>query len=340
MVPGKAEDAVPWTIASEQDLIRTHLAPLARAHAGSSDLSDDCAIFTPAPGTELIITTDAVAAGVHFFPDDAPEDIAWKALAVNISDLAAKAATPRVYQMALSFPEAPTHDFMQRFASGLAQAQASFSILLSGGDTDQRPGPMTITITAIGEIPTGIRLTRDRARPGDAIFVTGTLGDAACGLKLRRDDADARAWPITAVEQASLIDRYLRPQPRLATAHILRSYATAAMDLSDGLAKDLGRLAAAARAGAVIDSTRLPLSVPMKRLSVSGVDVLDHVLSGGDDYELLFTAPPNAEPDIAATAAAAGLAVTRIGTMSMERGLRLSTPAGEHPMQPKGWDHF
>jgi thiamine-monophosphate kinase len=331
---------VPRTIASEEDLIRTYLAPLARAHAGASDLADDCAIFTPVPGTELIITTDAVAAGVHFFPDDAPEDIAWKALAVNVSDLAAKAAVPRVYQMALSFPDAPTHDFMQRFAAGLAEAQSAFSIVLSGGDTDQRPGPMTITITAVGESPTGIRLTRDRARPGDAIFVTGTLGDAACGLKLRRDDADARGWPLSATEKASLVARYRRPEPRLAAGGLLRSYATAAMDLSDGLAKDLGRLAAAARTGAVVDAARLPVSGPVARLAAAVPATFDLVLSGGDDYEVLFTAAPGNEDAIAAAASVGGLRVTRIGTMSEERGLRLSTPAGEHPMQSKGWDHF
>ncbi len=331
---------MPRTITSEEDLIRTYLAPLARANAGAFDLMDDCAILTPAPGTEFVVTTDAIAAGVHFFPDDAPEDIAWKALAVNVSDLAAKAATPRVYQMALSFPEAPTHEFMQRFASGLAQAQSAFAILLAGGDTDRRSGPLTITITAIGEIPTGFRLTRDRARPGDAIFVTGTLGDAACGLKLRRYDADARDWQLSAAEKSSLIARYLRPEPRLAAAGVIRRHATAAMDLSDGLAKDLGRLAAAARSGAVIDEKRLPLSPPVERLTVASPELLELVLTGGDDYELLFTAPPDAESAITDDGSAIGLKVTRIGTMCDQRGLRLSTPTGERPMQLRGWDHF
>ncbi len=327
-------------VTSEAELISVYLAPLAKQNAGAFELTDDCAIFSPSPGTELVVTTDAIAAGVHFFPDDAPEDIGWKALAVNVSDLAAKAATPRAYQMALSFPQAPTHEFMQRFASGLAQAQSAFGIVLSGGDTDQRPGPMTITITAIGEIPTGLRRTRDRAGPGDAIFVTGTVGDAAGGLKLRRDDADARNWPFSDDERTGLIARYLRPEPRLAAAGIIRHHATAAMDLSDGLAKDLGRLTTAARAGAIIDSTRIPLSPPLKRLAATIPEILELALTGGDDYELLFTARPENEPVIATAASAIGLKVTRVGTMSSERGLRLSTPAGERPMQPKGWDHF
>lgn len=331
---------MPRIIASEEDLIRTYFAPLARAHAGAFDLADDCAIFTPEPGTELVLTTDAIAAGVHFFPDDAPGDIAWKALAVNVSDLAAKAATPRVYQMAVSFPDTPTHDFMQRFAAGLADAQSAFAIVLSGGDTDQRPGPLTVTISAIGEIPAGSRLTRDRARSGDAIFVTGTLGDAACGLKIRRDDADVQQWKLVDGERKTLLARYLRPEPRLAATTLIRNHASAAMDLSDGLAKDLGRLAAAARTGAVIDADRLPLSAPVERLIADVPGIIDLVLSGGDDYELLFTAPPGSEAAIATEAAVIGLRVTRIGTMSDQRGLRLATPSGERPMQPKGWDHF
>ncbi len=327
-------------IASEEDLIRTYLAPLARAHEGAYDLRDDCAVLSPKPGMDLVITTDAIAAGVHYFPDDRPEDIAWKALAVNVSDLAAKAARPIVYQMALSFPDAPTHDVMQRFAAGLAEAQAAFGLVLSGGDTDRRPGPASITITAVGEVPAGFRLTRDGARPGDAIFVTGTLGGAACGLKLRRGDEDARAWPLSTAERAELVACYLRPAPRLDAAPLLRTYATAAMDLSDGLAKDLGRLAAAASAGAVVERERLPLAPPVRRLMSLDAATLDRVLSGGDDYEVLFTAPPNCETAICQDAAAAGIAVTRIGTMRSEPGLSLAGAAGEEPLQPVGWDHF
>ena len=331
---------MPRMIASEEDLIQTYLAPLTRGNAGAFDLRDDCAILTPQPGTDLVITTDAVAAGVHFFPDDAPEDIAWKALAVNVSDLAAKSALPRVYQMALAFPETPTHAFMQRFATGLDKAQNAFGMVLCGGDTDQRDGPLSITITAIGEVPSGVRLPRQNARSGDAIYVTGTLGDAACGLKLRRGDRDTLDWSLSAAERDALIARYLRPSPRIETSAILHRWASAAMDISDGLAKDLGRLVKAAHAGAVVDSTRLPLSGPLIRLQASGTGVLDLVTAGGDDYELLFTAPPEAEADIAGAASQLGLMVTRIGTLTEQRGLRLATPSAERPMQPKGWDHF
>jgi thiamine-monophosphate kinase len=327
-------------ITSEGELIQTYLAPLTRSFQGAFHLADDCAIFSPAPGRDLVITTDAVAAGIHFFADDAPEDVAWKALAVNVSDLAAKAAVPCVYQMALSFPEAPSHEFMQRFANGLAEAQAAFGIVLSGGDTDRRPGPMSVTITAVGEVEAGFRLTRDGARAGDAIFVTGTLGDAACGLKLRRGDGDTRAWAMEPNGRGRLLARYLRPRPRLEAAPVLRRFATAALDLSDGLAKDLGRLATAASAGAIIDGERLPLSPEVQSVLATGPALIQAVLTGGDDYELLFTAPAGAEAALTKQAQDAGLPVTRIGTMRGERGLKLASASGERPLQPSGWDHF
>lgn len=327
-------------VTSEEELIRTYLAPLARGNEGAFGLRDDCAIFSPAPGTDLVISTDAVAAGVHFFADDSPEDIAWKALAVNVSDLAANAATPRVYQMALSFPQAPSHAFMERFSSGLAAAQVAFGITLSGGDTDRRPGPMTVTITAIGEVPAGFRLTRDGASPGDVLFVTGTLGDAACGLKLRRGDGEARAWSLNSGERAELITRYLRPTPRLAFTPALRRFASAAMDLSDGLAKDLGRLTAATQAGAVIDRDGLPLLQALRRLKADDDGVMTLIISGGDDYELLFTTAPEHEPAVKAWAAAAGQTVTRIGALVSRPGVHMRTPDGEVPLRPIGWDHF
>ena len=150
-------------IQSEESLIQEFLAPLAAGFPGAFGLKDDCAAFTPTPGHDLVVKTDPVAAGVHFFPDDAPEDIAWKALAVNVSDLAAKGAVPRVYLMALSFPEAPTRDWMGRFSRGLSAAQNTFGMHLIGGDTDRRPGPLTVSISVLGEVPAGTMLRRGTA---------------------------------------------------------------------------------------------------------------------------------------------------------------------------------
>ncbi len=329
------------TIASEAELIATYLAPLARDFVGAFGLADDCAYLSPSPGTDLVVTTDAVAAGVHFFADDAPEDIGWKALAVNVSDLAAKAAIPRAYQMALSFPEAPSHEFMARLTRGLAEAQAAFGIVLCGGDTDRRAGPMTITITAFGEVPAGWRLTRAGASAGDVIYVTGNLGDAALGLKLLRGDEDARAWTLTSPDRALLVGRYLRPSPQLAVEPALRQWATAAMDLSDGLAKDLGRLAAVTGLGAEIAACRLPLSPAVRRLLATDARLLDLVLSGGDDYAVLFTTAPGREADVLEWAGRNGLALARIGQMTSQPGLVLESEDGRlRGLAPGGWDHF
>ncbi len=149
-----------------------------------------------APGEDLIVTTDAVAAGVHFFPDDAAGDIAWKALAVNVSDLVSKGATPAAYVMALAFPEQPEPEWLRAFSHGLAEAQAAFGIKLAGGDTDRRPGPLAITITAFGYVPAGRMVRRATAGPGDAMFVSGTIGDSALGLQLRRDAELAARWGL------------------------------------------------------------------------------------------------------------------------------------------------
>ena len=172
------------TIEGEESLIQGYLAPLAAGFPGAFGLQDDCALLTPEPGTELVLKTDPVMAGVHFFPDDAPDDIAWKALAANVSDLAAKGAQPLAYLMALALPVAPKHAWMQRFVLGLGQAQQAFGCHLIGGDTDRRPGPLTITPMVIGEIPCGQMVRRSAALSGDIICVSGSLGDASLGLAL------------------------------------------------------------------------------------------------------------------------------------------------------------
>ncbi len=158
---------------TEEELIRTVFAPLTQGYPGALGLKDDCALLSPSDGYDLVLTTDAVAAGVHFFADDAAFDIAWKALAVNVSDLAAKGAKPLCYLMAAAFPEAPERDWLMGFATGLRAANDRFGIHLAGGDTDRRPGPLSITITAIGQVPRSELVPRAGARPGDLIYVMG-----------------------------------------------------------------------------------------------------------------------------------------------------------------------
>jgi thiamine-monophosphate kinase len=328
-------------IRSEAELIETYLAPLAAGDPEGVGLGDDCAFLAPPAGALLVLKTDPLAEGVHFLADEAPEDIAWKALAVNVSDLAAKAATPLGYLLALSFPEPPTHGFMRRFAAGLADAQRAFGMRLLGGDTDRRPGPMTVTPTVLGAGPAGARLIRRNARHGDVLFVSGTLGDGALGLALRRDPALATPAGLTEQGAAHLRARYRRPEPRLALARALMAHGRAAMDLSDGLVKDLGRLCRASGTGAIVEAARLPVSAPAQAMLRADPSRLSLVLAGGDDYEVLAAVPPERAAAFAADAAKDGAPVTEIGRLGADPGVQIIGPDGaELDPGTSGYDHF
>ena len=317
------------------------LRRLAQGFPGAFGLKDDCALVTPEPGTELVLKTDPIAEGVHFLAEDAPQDVAWKALAVNISDLVAKGATPLGYLMALSFPAAPARNWLSSFADGLREAQERFGCHLLGGDTDRRPGPVTITITAIGSVEHGRMVRRGTARPGDRIFVSGTIGDAALGLTLRRDRRLAGSWGLTDKEAEHLLRRYLRPEPRLALAAPLRSYASAAMDISDGLAKDLMRMCASSGCAARVFLANIPLSNGAANAVAADAALVQQVVAGGDDYEVLAAVPPSRAEGFRSAATQAGVAVAMIGAMERGSGAVFENPEGE-PMQISraGWDHF
>lgn len=333
--------SVNQPIDNEEAFIARYLAPLASGCLGTFGLEDDAAVLSLSPGEELVITTDAVAAGVHFFADDAPEDIAWKALAVNVSDLAAKGATPLVYQMALSFPDIPDHQWMKLFTSGLAGAQKAFEIRLSGGDTDRRPGPLSITITAMGTVPMGKMIRRGGAAPDDVLFVTGTLGDGALGLLVRAAEPRAKAWGLDTAGLDFLRQRYLRPAPRMGLRAVMLDHVSAAMDISDGLAKDLGRLCKASGVAAEVRTDRLPLSDAAQCALTADPGVLKSVVSGGDDYELLLTVPRALCADFETGARAAGVRVTPIGRIARGSGVLLVDAAGaELVLDRTGWDHM
>ncbi len=328
-------------IDGEDDLVREFLAPLAAGFEGALGLADDCARFAPTPGTELVLKTDPVVAGVHFFAEDDPADIAWKALAVNVSDLAAKGATPRLYLMALSLPEAPKRAWMAKFAAGLGEVQRAFGIQLAGGDTDRTPGHFSIAITVIGEVAAGRMVRRAAARVGQAIYVSGTLGDAALGLALRTDAALAPLLCLSADEAAHALRRYLRPQPRLGLAAALRDHASAAMDLSDGLLKDLGRMCRASGVGARVDAARLPLSGAMRRALGADPTRIGAAIASGDDYEILATVDPAACAAFEAAAVTAEIAVTRIGEITPGPDVRvLGSDGMPISFARQGWDHF
>lgn len=328
-------------IAGEGDLVQRFLAPLARDLPGAFGLKDDCAVLTPRRGHDLVLTTDTIAEGVHFLPDGRPADTGWKALAVNVSDLAAKGAKPLVYLLSLSFPEVPAPEYMRRLARGLFEAQGAFGIVLAGGDTDRRPGPLTIAVTAIGEVPAGRLVRRGAARAGDRLYVSGTLGDAALGLRLRRDPPLERAWGLEAFEASRLMERYARPRPPVQLAEALRDHARAAMDISDGLAKDLGRMAAASGAGAHVELASIPLSPAAHRALCADLSVIESIVAGGDDYEVLAAVAPESAAEFEAAAAAANTPVTPIGRITAEPGVVIADPDGA-PLQLRstGWDHL
>lgn len=328
------------TIASEAELIDTYLAPLAAGMSGALGLKDDAAYLRPPPGTDLVITTDPIIAGIHFFPDQRADDIAWKALAVNVSDLAAKGASPLAYTMALAFPQPPQHGFMAEFARGLADAQAQFGCALIGGDTDQTTGPLSIAITVFGVVPSGRMVQRTAAAIGDHIFVTGTLGDAALGLALH-GNSERALENLTSGDRGFLTARYLRPAPRLELAPLLREHASAALDISDGFAKDLGRLVAGAGGMADLRFASLPLSSSAQLMIATQPSRRAEVIAGGDDYEILLAVPPGRLPAFKEDVPLMPFNVTEIGTIQPGRGVTIRDGDGEPlPLDRTGWDHF
>lgn len=328
-------------IESEAELIERYLSPLTLGCSGALGLIDDAAVLSVGPGEEMVVTTDAVAAGVHFLPGDQPRDIAWKALAVNVSDLVAKGAEPFAYQMSLSFPEPPRRSWMADFAAGLDEAQAAFGLVLSGGDTDKRPGPLSITITALGRIEKGRAVRRTGGRPGDSLLVTGTLGDGALGLEVRLRSQQSARWGLDAEAEAALLARYLRPCPAMGVAGLIRRNARAAMDISDGLAKDLGRLAKASGTGAVVRLADLPLSDAVGRCLARDPALIETIVSGGDDYVALIAVPPAQLSDALEEARRAALPLFRIGELRAEPGVALLREDGTALLLERtGWDHF
>src|SRR5579872_1211089 len=229
------------TESAEDRLIARYFRPLATA-PGAFGLLDDAAALTPPPGSDLVLTTDGVIAGVHFFPDDPPAQIARKALRMNLSDLAAKGARPLGFLLSLALPSGIDETWIAAFAKGLGDDAERYGCPLYGGDTDHTPGLISVSIAAFGAVSQGKMVRRSTAKPGDRIVVTGTIGDAALGVRLRRDRALAKTWQLDSSAISHLQARYLLPQPRTALTHAIAQHASAAIDVSDGLAGDLAKL--------------------------------------------------------------------------------------------------
>ena len=270
---------------NEFERIKSYFAPLAESFAGALSLKDDAALLSMEVGRELVVTTDTIVEGVHYIGDESPDFIARKLLRVSLSDLAAMGAEPFAYTLNIALPYGTPDTWLEAFSNGLRADQAEFGIHLAGGDSVSTPGPAVLTATFFGTVKTGGGVRRTGALPGDIIFVSGTIGDATFGLSVARQEIDVDKFDNKVLEA-----RYRLPQPRLHLGYCLKEAATAAADISDGLLADLGHITEASACGAVIDLDNIPLSPAVRRLVDKDGDRWEKVLTGGDDYEIVFTA--------------------------------------------------
>ncbi len=299
---------------SEDELIATYFAPL--AGPGAFGLGDDAAILAQKPGHDVLATKDMSIAGVHFFTDDPPGAVARKALRVNLSDLAAKGAEPSCFLLGLALPEDWTAHWLAGFAQGLGEDATAYKCPLLGGDTVKSPGPLMVSITAFGTVPAQTMVSRTGAAAGDRIYVTGTIGDAALGLKFRVDAAKDQAWTrrLGQEDAAYLAGRALLPRPRLCLREALRAHAHAAIDISDGFAGDLAKMLGLTGMTAEVMAADVPLSEAARKILHDAPSLLETILTGGDDYEILCAVPPSQGAAFEADAAAAGVVVRPVAT--------------------------
>ncbi len=322
----------------EFEAIARLLRPLAEGAPEALGLTGDAAVIPARPGFDLIVSKDALVEGVHFLADDALDLVARKLIRVNLSDLAAKGAEPYAYLLAAAWPGRCGWDERALFVKGLAQDQAAFGLKLLGGDTSSTPGPLTLSLTILGWTPAGAMVRRSGAKPGDRVLVSGTIGDGWLGLQAAQGalaglDADAVAW---------LAERYRLPQPRVALADVLRAAASAAADISDGLVADAGHIAQASGVALTLELDRLPLSAAAAAWLARQSDrsaALASLAVGGDDYELVLTAPEAAARRLTAEAARLGVRLTDLGKVSAGEGVRVEVAGRDVELSRTGWRH-
>jgi thiamine-monophosphate kinase len=323
----------------EDSLIARYFKPIA-TDLGAFGLDDDAAVLK-ARGEDIVVTTDAIVEGVHFLPGDPPDTLARKALRVNLSDLAAKGAAPAGFVLTLAL-RSVDEAWLSAFAGALGEDAKSFACPLLGGDTVSTPGPLMISITAFGRVGEGRMVHRSGAKPGDHVMVTGTIGDAALGLDILKGGAVAAALAGDPAAREMLVSRYRVPQPRNALADAVRDHASAAMDVSDGLAGDLTKLCAASGVSAAIETPRVPTSAAAAALLARGVVDLEFLISGGDDYEILCAVPEARMRRFAEAAGKAGITLAMIGTISAGTGAPrfLDAQGREITLQRLSYSHF
>lgn len=316
---------------SEFDLIRRHFTRSPQ----HTDLAvgDDAALLRPRAGMQLAVSTDMLVSGTHFFADTDPEDLGWKTLAVNVSDLAAMGAEPRWAFLALALPAADD-PWIAAFARGLFACADAFGVDLAGGDTTR--GPLNLSVTIVGEVPAGQAITRTGARAGNELWISGQPGLAALGLAALHGEV-----ALDAAGRARCVDALQRPQPRVELGLQLRGIATAMLDVSDGLLGDLAHILEASAVGAIVDAAALPLDA-LRATGANAAIARRCLLSGGDDYELLFAAPASARPALTELSTSLGLPLHRIGQITGQAGVcLLREPDGTlAPAGASGYDHF
>lgn len=317
-------------VLSEWSLIERFFARRTPANGATRlGIGDDCALLAVPEGHELAVTSDTLVEGVHFFPDVRPDDLGHKVLAVNLSDLAAMGAAPFAFTLALTVPRAD-ESWLQGFADGFFALARRFGVDLVGGDTTHGP-VVVVTVQAMGSLPAGTALRRSGARPGDDVYLTGRLGEAGLGLRMVRGEVSPT--------DAAALERFHRPEPRVAAGQALRGLASACIDVSDGLAADLGHILRASDAGGCLDWEALPLPPFLRAEADAGGD-WRFALECGDDYELCFTAPPGNRASIMAALAALDCPGSRIGRIEAEKGLRILRLGEPVELEPKGYRHF
>ena len=317
-------------LSSEFDLIARHFTrPAANAVLG---VGDDCALVDITNGMDLAVSTDTMVSGTHFFPDVDPENLGHKALAVNLSDMAAMGAMPYWAMLALTLPSVD-HAWLAAFAKGFFDLAAEFNVSLIGGDTTR--GPLTLTVTIMGEVPAGAALRRSGAKAGNDVWVSGNIGDAALAVAHRHGKV-----VLAENDYHEAVLRLYEPTPRVQLGQALRGIATAAIDVSDGLLADLGHICRLSGVGATVDLNSIPVS-PIGAKHFSSDAGRTAIVAGGDDYELCFTAAPNSRESIAEMEDSLGIPLTRIGQVKRGKGVSLLGPDGKPvKIDGRGYDHF
>jgi thiamine-monophosphate kinase len=319
----------------EFERIRRFFAPL--AGPGGLELADDAALIDCAPGKRLVVTADAIVAGVHYLPDDPPDLVARKLLRVNLSDLAAMGARPLHYLLTTALPAELGTEWLTRFAEGLAEDQHRYGIALLGGDSVATRGPAVLSLTAIGEVAAGQEVRRSGAQPGDLVWISGSIGDAFLGLGVLR----GIYRDLSQQHREYLIGRFHLPEPRTELGPRLCGTAHAMIDVSDGLLADLGHICETSGTAAVLEMARLPVSAAARAVVESSPDILPRLAAAGDDYELLFAAPAGATEAILALSSFLQIPVTEIGSIEAGAGVQLVDDGGRTiPVEAAGYRHF